>query len=654
MATTASQKPASNAPATPTEGHGSRKGKSKKATDPAATEKQIAETIASLERSKAGEKDEAIEIEREVKKANREMSNLLSTIEQPMSRLDVVQKRYSELFAEMKRMEREIAKSKKRGDQLQKEKDASRSELSKLNTVKDKLEKLCRELQKENKKLKDDNRRLGETETRMRNELHERLEGMVSDVKYFMDQVERPENVSANADSDELFRQKYKSFIEQYELRELQFHSLLRTKEIEVQYQSARFEQQKKAQEQEAGRCRQLTAQVSTFSHTENELRNQLNVYVEKFKQVEDTLNNSNELFLTFRREMEGMSKKTKRLEQENSTLTRKSDLHSGKIFTMAEEREHYEREINTLKKRNDNLEKLCRGMQAQGRADSVSNGGEKGATTVTNGTRRGKAKRQGRELPHVCRHPHHHHHHPAHPSRSNLTATTQSAEGHNVIHDEGEGTESDYESRDSADAEDEDEDEDPCSRSRSRSDEDQNDENHKTREVDEATAAGGYDPWDYHPERPSMGQENAEWEHGDRDDGGDDTEDDSLILQERLPSPHAELKGEEEAQQLHRHQQQPQQLQQQEQAAQQKQNQKPPQSQSQATAGARDSSASNSNSKLSWLGSIGRKNSSTNSDKQSEAQQSSAGSSSIPPPKTVNRFAAKSPGSGVVHGVRS
>ena len=87
-------------------------------------------------------------------------------------------------------------------------------------------------------------------------------------------------------DGPSRFRQKYKSFMEQYELRELQFHSLLRTKEIEVQYQSARFEQQKKAQEQEAGRCRQLTAQVSTFSHTENELRNQLNVYVEKFKQV--------------------------------------------------------------------------------------------------------------------------------------------------------------------------------------------------------------------------------------------------------------------------------------------------------------------------------------------------------------------------------
>lgn len=71
-----------------------------------------------------------------------------------MSRIDALQRKYTDLLAEMKRTEREHIKSKKRADQLQKEKDASRSELNKVSTVKEKLEKLCRELQKENKKLK--------------------------------------------------------------------------------------------------------------------------------------------------------------------------------------------------------------------------------------------------------------------------------------------------------------------------------------------------------------------------------------------------------------------------------------------------------------------------------------------------------------------
>ena len=71
-----------------------------------------------------------------------------------MSRLEVVQKKYTELFQDMKRTERDHIKAKKRGDQLQKEKDAGRTELSRVTTVKDKLEKLSRDVTKENKKLK--------------------------------------------------------------------------------------------------------------------------------------------------------------------------------------------------------------------------------------------------------------------------------------------------------------------------------------------------------------------------------------------------------------------------------------------------------------------------------------------------------------------
>lgn len=62
------------------------------------------------------------------------------------------------------------------------------------------------------------------------------------------------------------------------------------------------------------------------------------------------------------------MSKKTKRLEKENHTLTRKHDLTNHNILQMAEERTKVSKEMEMLRKKNDNLEKLCRGMQQQGR----------------------------------------------------------------------------------------------------------------------------------------------------------------------------------------------------------------------------------------------------------------------------------------------
>ena len=134
-----------------------------------------------------------------------------------------------------------------------------------------------------------------------------------------MEQAEHPEGQKINVEQDEMygfqpdftfapalglvelantqvcfrFRQKFKSFAEQYELRELHFHALLRTKECEVQLGLARAEEQRKRAEDEAKKSRTLNSQVSTFSQTETELRSQLNIYVEKFKQVSLLLSRS-------------------------------------------------------------------------------------------------------------------------------------------------------------------------------------------------------------------------------------------------------------------------------------------------------------------------------------------------------------------------
>lgn len=170
------------------------------------------------------------------------------------------------------------------------------------------------------------------------------------------------------------FRQKFKTFFDQYNLRELHLLSLLRTKETEIHHLITRLEAQKKLAENETTRSRQLSAQVSTFSQTETELRSQLNIYVEKFKQVEDTLNNSNDLFLTFRKEMEDMSKKTKRLEKENLNLTRKQDLTNRNILEMAEERTRVNKEVESLRKKNTTLESVIRRMQDQGRGGGMGN----------------------------------------------------------------------------------------------------------------------------------------------------------------------------------------------------------------------------------------------------------------------------------------
>lgn len=70
---------------------------------------------------------------------------------------------------------------------------------------------------------------------------------------------------------------------------------------------------------------------------------------------------------------MEEMSKKTKRLEKENMTLTRKHDQTNRNILEMAEERTRNNEELEKWRKKSNNLEALCRRMQEQGRGQALA-----------------------------------------------------------------------------------------------------------------------------------------------------------------------------------------------------------------------------------------------------------------------------------------
>ena len=96
---------------------------------------------------------------------------------------------------------------------------------------------------------------------------------------------------------------------------------------------------------------------------------------------MEDTLNNSNDLFLTFRREMEDMSKKTKRLERDNENFKRKHERMNANVVKMADERTKLLNDAEAAKKRETKLSNIIKQMQQQGRgippglAGTVENG---------------------------------------------------------------------------------------------------------------------------------------------------------------------------------------------------------------------------------------------------------------------------------------
>ena len=94
-------------------------------------------------------------IDREVRSAQREME-VASASYEGEAKVDFLMRKSNDLIADMRRLEREYQKYKKKIDTLTKEKETLRADLAKSTGLKEKLEKLCRELQKDNNKLKVD------------------------------------------------------------------------------------------------------------------------------------------------------------------------------------------------------------------------------------------------------------------------------------------------------------------------------------------------------------------------------------------------------------------------------------------------------------------------------------------------------------------
>ncbi|KAI0323004.1 hypothetical protein OF83DRAFT_4165 [Amylostereum chailletii] len=94
--------------------------------------------------------------------------------------VNAVHSKYLEMYAELRRLEKEHLREKQK---LTKDKDAAKSQLTKANQTKTKMENLARELQKDNKKLRDDSKRLAqsvqEAQTeilQMKNDISKRVE----------------------------------------------------------------------------------------------------------------------------------------------------------------------------------------------------------------------------------------------------------------------------------------------------------------------------------------------------------------------------------------------------------------------------------------------------------------------------------------------
>ncbi|KAK8407597.1 hypothetical protein O3P69_002271 [Scylla paramamosain] len=293
----------------------------------------------------------------------------------PEEQVSTLLAKYAEMAEENKRLQMSTKTVERQVQVLQRDKDQLESEHTKVILAKSKLESLCRELQKQNKLIKEENlARLREEEER-RKEVSTKFNVTLSEISNLM--KENSDKNSKLRDENQDMATRLQDLIKQYESRESHVQKMVKQKELQCQLSEARMAKQqiemtedrekmlleKKTLLEEVAAYQKKTQEMSL---NEISLRTQLNSYMEKYEDFQKTLEKSNQIFHTFKKEMEEMAKKIKKTEKDTKSWKERWEGANKALLEMVTERSLLEKQLDLQVKQNKQLQNLCRALQQQ------------------------------------------------------------------------------------------------------------------------------------------------------------------------------------------------------------------------------------------------------------------------------------------------
>lgn len=104
--------------------------------------------------------------------------------------------------------------------------------------------------------------------------------------------------------------------------------------------------------------------QLTEITEREKELKEQLNIYTAKYDDFQNSLQKSNDIFATYKVELEKMSKNTRKLEKEAMEWKRKWEKSNATLIELATEKKERDDHAIRCNKQVDQLQKLLRALQ--------------------------------------------------------------------------------------------------------------------------------------------------------------------------------------------------------------------------------------------------------------------------------------------------
>uniref|UniRef100_A0A8C6PK17 Taxilin alpha n=1 Tax=Nothobranchius furzeri TaxID=105023 RepID=A0A8C6PK17_NOTFU len=299
----------------------------------------------------------------------------LNTLSTPEEKLAGLCKKYADLLEEHRNSQKQMRVLQKKQSQLVQEKDNLRNEHSKAILARSKLESLCRELQRHNRTLKEEGVQRTRLEEEKRKEVTSHFQSTLNDIQAQMEQ-HNERNASLRQENAEL-AEKLKKLYEQYKLREEHIDKMVKHKDLQQQLVDAKLHQAQellKESEERHDREKDFLLKEAVESQRmcelmkqqEVHLKQQLSLYTERFEEFQTTLSKSNEVFTTFKQEMEKMTKKIKKLEKETTMYRSRWESSNKALLEMAEEKSVRDRDFDALQGKVQRLEKLRRALKVE------------------------------------------------------------------------------------------------------------------------------------------------------------------------------------------------------------------------------------------------------------------------------------------------
>ncbi|XP_072265091.1 beta-taxilin [Pyxicephalus adspersus] len=299
----------------------------------------------------------------------------LNKLNTPEEKLEALAKKYAELLEEHHSEQKQMKQLQKRQLQLIKEKDQLQSEHSKAILARSKLESLCRELQRHNKTLKEETIQRAREDEEKRKEITNHFQVTLADIQ---NQIEKQsERNSKLCQENAELAEQLKSIVSQYEGREEHLEKIFKQKELQQKLVDARLEQAQEHMKQvEEKHTREkdflLTQaaewklQTKMLKDQETVLKTQIALYSERFDEFQNSLSKSNDIFTTFKKEMEKMTKKMKKMEKDTNTWKTRFENCNKALLDMIEEKAMKAKEYECFVVKIERLEKLCRALQEE------------------------------------------------------------------------------------------------------------------------------------------------------------------------------------------------------------------------------------------------------------------------------------------------